>query len=438
MLAYNVRLAWKSIRRHPVLSSLIVLGIALGVSVATTFITIYHVLARDPLPGKSGVLHYVRLDSWGGMSSSTAEGPPRKITYRDMAALLKSDLPARQTGIAQAELVVRPEGKGATVRPFREPVRLTHADFFPMFNAPFLYGSGWERLADRKPEAVAVIGADLNDRLFGGANSVGKTLRLEDRDFRIVGVLDRWRTPVRFYDLVDQPIGEDPEQIFLPFEWLGPMEMQSSGSQQTWDDEPDGTYLERLHNSERLWLGFWVELPDAARVEAYRSFVASYIAEQHRLGRFPRSQDFRVTPMVAFMEELAVVPPQAKSLALISILFLAVAAVNLIGLFLGKFLARASVVGVRRALGASRRAIFLQHLVECEVVALLGGLAGLGVALGTLALINGNVDNLPHFRLDATMAMAAVLLSLAAGAIAGIYPAWRICAIPPARHLKNQ
>ncbi|HSN85650.1 MAG TPA: ABC transporter permease, partial [Thermoanaerobaculia bacterium] len=290
---------------------------------------------------------------------------------------------------------------------------------------------------DKKPEAVAVIGSELNDRLFGGEDSVGKTIRLEDRDFRIVGVIDHWQPPVRYYDLVDSPLG-DTEQIFVPFDWLGPMEMQSSGSQQSWDNEPQGTYLERLQSSERLWLGYWVELPDAERVEAYRSFLASYVTDQHKLGRFPRSQDFRVTPMVGFMEELEVVPPQAKSLALISILFLAVAAVNLIGLFLGKFLARASIVGIRRALGASRRAIFLQHLVECEVVALLGGGAGLAVAFGTLALINGNVDNLPHFRLDAAMAAAAVLLSLVAGAVAGVYPAWRICAIPPARHLKNQ
>lgn len=437
MLAYNIRLAWKSIRRHPVLSSLIVLGIALGVSVATTFITIYHVLAKDPLPGKSDKIHYVRLDTWEGMSAATPEGPPRKTTYRDMAALSKSGIPARQAVVATTELVVRPEGKGDAARPFREEVRITHADFFPMFDVPFRYGSGWDRAADKKPEAVAVIGAELNDRLFGGENSVGRTIRLEDRDFRIVGVIDRWQPPVRYYDLVDQPLG-DTEQIFVPFEWVGPMEMQSSGSQQSWSNEPQGTYLERLHNSERLWLGYWVELPDAARAEAYRSHVASYVAEQHKLGRFQRSQDFRVTPMVDFMEELEVVPPQAKSLALISVLFLAVAAVNLIGLFLGKFLARAPVVGVRRALGASRRAIFLQHLVECEVVALLGGAAGLAMALGTLALINGNVDNLPHFRLDVAMAAAAVLLSLVAGAVAGVYPAWRICAIPPARHLKNQ
>ena len=149
-----------------------------------------------------------------------------------------------------------------------------------------------------------------------------------------------------------------------------------------------------------------------------------------------------MTPLLDLMTELRVVPPQTKALAAISLLFLVVAALNLIGLFLGKFLARASTVGVRRALGASRGTIFLQHLVECELMGLVGGLLGVLMALGGLAILNrvygDGPEGVAFFQLDLTMVLAAVVLSLAAGAIAGIYPAWRICAIPPARHLKNQ
>jgi putative ABC transport system permease protein len=308
-----------------------------------------------------------------------------------------------------------------------------------MFQVPFLHGSGWDRAADAKPEAVAVIGAALNDRLFGGENSVGRTVRFEEQDFRVVGVLDHWQPAVRSYDMVDSPLGNSPEEIYLPFEWIGPLELVNSGSSMTWQDEDeDATFVERLQASERLWVQYWVELPDAARQEAYRSFLTSYVAEQHRLGRFQVSQESRLTPLVALMEEKEVVPPQAKALALISVLFLTIAAVNLIGLFLGKFLARAPIVGVRRALGASRRAIFVQHLIECELVALVGGLLGLALSFTALRLINRVDDDLAMFHLDGTMVAAALLLALAAGAIAGLYPAWRICAIPPARHLRNQ
>lgn len=439
MLLYNVRLAWKSVRRHPVLSSLIVLGIALGVGVATTFITVYHVLARDPLPGRSGKLYYVRMNTWGG--APLQEGVPFKVTYRDAKALRRSDIPTRQTSTAEVVLVVRPEGKSGAARPFREPARLATADFFEMFGVPFQYGSAWDRNADQKPEAVVVIGAALNDRLFGGENSVGRTVRLENRDFRVAGVLGAWQPAVRPYSLYDNPIGAQPEEIYLPFEWTGPMELQNSDSTMNWASEPpagEGTFIERLNTSEQIWVQHWAELPDEARRERFQGFLAAYAAEQHRLGRFPLNQEVRLTSMVDLMEELHVVPPQVKILALISLLFLAVASVNLIGLFLGKFLARAPVVGVRRALGASRRAIFLQHLVECELIALVGGVIGVVLALATLAFINHALDDYADFRLDGVMVSGAVLLSLAAGAIAGLYPAWRICAIPPARHLKNQ
>jgi putative ABC transport system permease protein len=142
------------------------------------------------------------------------------------------------------------------------------------------------------------------------------------------------------------------------------------------------------------------------------------------------------------MEEWEVVPRQAKALAAISILFLVIAALNLIGLFLGKFLARSSVVGVRRALGASRGAIFAQHLVECELVALAGGLLGTLLSIGILALVNrmyqpADVEE-SFFQMDPQMMLAAIAFALLAGAIAGVYPSWRICAIAPARHLKNQ
>ncbi len=442
MLLYNVRLAWKSLRRHPVLSVLIVAGIALGVGIATTCITVYHVLAKDPIPQRSGVLYNVRMDSWDPTAPHPdPTGIPPQITYRDMREIMKSRIPARQTATYQAALALYPPDRN--IRPSRELVRMAFSDFFPMFDVPFRYGSGWDRAADAKPEAVVVIGSALNDRLFGGANSVGRTLRLADREFRIVGVLAPWRPRVRFYDLTGFALAE-PEPVFMPFNWVEPMEIRSNGNYDGWKAvEGNPTFLERLHASESVFLQMWVELHGEAQVRAYHGFLDAYAREQKRFGRFQRPLDNRVTPLRQIMVDLRVVPPQIKALATISILFLTVAALNLIGLFLGKFLARAPVVGIRRALGASRASIFLEHLVECELVGLIGGGIGLLLSLGVLAYFNRlivgrllRVDN--FFQLDAAMIGAAVLLSLIAGAVAGIYPAWRICSIPPARHLKNQ
>lgn len=443
MLLYNARLAWKSVRRNPMLSFLIVLGIALGVGVSTTFITAYHVLARDPVPGKSDSLYFVRANSWGVEDNPFRDAPPPQLAYRDVKELLKSRIPVRSAASFAARMTVFP-AKGEE-RPFRETVRLTTSDFFAMFAAPFQYGGAWDHAADAKPEPVAVIDHALNDRLFGGQNSVGRTVRLENQEFRIVGVLGPWRPRVKAYDLISDPLAA-PESVFVPMEWVAPMQVSPAGAVFNWRTPQPGEeklpFADQLVLGESLFLQLWVELPDAARVARYRSFLNAYVSEQKRLGRFPLPANNRVTALLDLMEELRVVPPQTKALAAISLLFLVVAALNLIGLFLGKFLARASTVGVRRALGASRGTIFLQHLVECELMGLAGGVLGVLLSLAGLAVLNrvygDGPEGVAFFQLDLPMIAAAVLLSLVAGAIAGVYPAWRICAIPPANHLKTQ
>jgi putative ABC transport system permease protein len=442
MLLYNARLAWKSIRRNPMLSFLIVLGIALGVGVSTTFVTAYHVLARDPVPGKSDSLYYVRMNSWGVADDPFLRTPPPLITYRDALELLKSRIPARSTATFQSRANFFPEG-GA--RPFGKDLRLTTADFFPMFAVPFRYGGPWSHEADTRPESVAVISSALNDKLFGGANSVGRTIRLENHPVRVVGVLGPWRPRVRAFSLVNGAL-DAPEEIFLPLALAGPMELQPHELSMNWRTPLPGEdklpYASQLMLNEVIFVGFWAELPRARQVSDFKHFVDAYVSEQKKLGRFPHPANNQVTSMLDLMEEMKVVPPQTKALAAISLLFLVVAALNLIGLFLGKFLARASTVGVRRALGASRATIFVQHLVECELMGLAGGLLGVLLSLAGLAVLNRVYGDGPggvaFFRLDLPMVLAAVGLALVAGAIAGVYPAWRICAIPPARHLKTQ
>jgi putative ABC transport system permease protein len=380
------------------------------------------------------------MDSWDPAAPHPDKsGIPPLITYRDMREIMKSRIPVRQTASYQASLAVYPPDPD--IRPSREAVRMAFSDFFPMFDVPFRFGSGWDRAADVKPEAVVVISSALNDRLFGGANSVGKTLRIEDREFRVAGVLAPWRPRVRFYDLSGFSLAE-PEAVFLPFGWVEPMEIRPVGRFDGWKAlEGNPTFVERAYASESVFLQMWVELHDAAQVRAYHDFLDAYAREQTKFGRFQRPLDNRVTPLRELMAEYEVTPPQSKAIATISILFLSVAALNLIGLFLGKFLARAPVVGIRRALGASRASIFFEHLIECELVGLIGGGLGLLVSLGVLAFFNRVLGRMVQmegfFQLDAAMILAAVLLSLVAGAIAGIYPSWRICSIPPARHLKN-
>jgi putative ABC transport system permease protein len=119
--------------------------------------------------------------------------------------------------------------------------------------------------------------------------------------------------------------------------------------------------------------------------------------------------------------------------------FLLVCLLNTVGLLLAKFMRRASEIGVRRALGASRRAIFTQCLVEAGTVGLAGGLLGLALAqLGLWAIRQQPTGFADILHLDATMLLATFALAILASVLAGMLPAWHACRVAPAIQLKSQ
>src|SRR5205085_10993640 len=110
------------------------------------------------------------------------------------------------------------------------------------------------------------------------------------------------------------------------------------------------------------------------------------------------------TAWLAFNE---VVPDDARLQMWIALGFLLVCLINTVGLLLTKFLRRSSEIGVRRALGASKRSIFVQLLVEAGIIGLVGGLAGLGLAwLGLWAVRHQPTDYAELARLDLPMLAA--------------------------------
>ena len=436
MLAYQLRLAWKSLKRTPILSLLMVGGIALGIAVAMTFVTVYYVSSGDPIPHKSDRLYYVQVDSWDPerpFDEDDPDEPPTQVTYLDMVRLMESDIPTRQTGSYLGRVIVHPPDSEG--RPFREFARVCFSGFFPMFDVPFQFGAGWGPGADRGPEPVVVLGHATNQRVFGGENSVGRTLRIDNRDLRVVGVLEPWRPVPKYYDTHNDWSGES-EEVFLPFALATEMRVSRAGNTASWDSRGD-TYEEFLQ-SESVWIQMWVQLDTVEQQERYRAFLDAYVVEQQKLGRLQRPVNNRLRDVMAWLEFVKVVPDEARALLVIALLFLLVCSVNLIGILLGKFLARAPEIGVRRALGASRRWVFVQHLIECELIGVAGGLLGLILALGGLELVDRAFDSQLNFRLDLNMLLLALALALVSAMVAGAYPAWRVCRIHPGAYLKAQ
>jgi putative ABC transport system permease protein len=444
MFAYYARLAVKSFGRNPGLSALMVLAIALGIAVCIMTLTVYHTMSGNPIWWKNERLYAVTMDNWDPKQTYNFDGtpgPPPQLTYRDATHLFQTDIPERKVIMYEVDGVI--SGTGAPAA--RLETRLTTADFFAMFDVPFLYGAGWNATADSPPQPVIVLSRTENEKLFGGVNSVGRTLRWNDHEFRVVGVLDEWLPRPRFYD-VNGGNFQMPEDAYIPFAWGRELELLSSGNTDSWRPEKIDTIAEFL-NSDAIWIQMWVELPDAASRQRMQAFMDGYWAEQRKAGRFERPRDNRLTNVGQWLRDRKVVDNDNRVLVGLAFAFLAVCLINTVGLLLAKFLNGAALTGVRRALGASRRHIFLQHLVEVGALALVGALLGFGLAALGLAAVHhmyaaahlgqrGGYQEITH--MDSVGVWWAIALAVGATLAAGLYPAWRIGRLPPAQYLKSQ
>lgn len=434
MFTYYFKLALRSFRRNRVLTALMVLAIALGISACMTTLTVFKVLSGDPIPQKSDRLFTVQLDPEPAAYYTPGAEPIDQLTRFDAEELLRQERGARQAMMVGGGVIIEPEG--STLKPFTDSARYTSADFFPMFEVPFRHGRSWTADDDAARARVAVIGRALNDRLFDGGDSTGQVLRINGTPLRIVGVLDDWAPNPKFYDLYTGAYGSE-EQVFVPFATAMELELGTSGTTNCFGRQAVSDH--RVLNSPCVWIQYWVELEDAAQAKDYKAYLDNYSAEQKAAGRFEREPNTRMRNVMEWLDHRNVVPGDVRLQLWLALGFLLVCLLNTVGLLLAKFLRRGGEIGVRRALGAPRRSIFAQCLVEAGSVGLAGGLLGLGLTmLGLWAIRQRPVDYASLAQLDAPMLALTFALALMASLLAGLLPAWRAMQITPAVQLKSQ
>jgi len=430
MFAYYIDLAVRSLKRNKALTALMVLAIALGIGASMTTLTVLHALSGDPLPGRSGQLYYPQIDPRDMNGYQPGGEPPGQVSWIDGTNLLRAKRARRQALMTGGQVPVQPTQ--ANLDPFYVDARYTTADFFPMFDTPFEYGRAWTAAEDEATARVAVISSSLNAKLFGGKNSIGKTLRADDVDLRIIGVLGDWRPNPHFYDLYLGQYGEN-EDVFVPLSTSQDLKYAHSGSVDCWSSGGQ----ENMKTAPCTWLQLWVQLDTPAEFESYQSFLIHYSQEQKGLGRFQRPPNVRLRDVMQWLDYSHVVPADVRLQTWLALGFLLVCLVNTVGLMLAKFLRRSGEISVRRALGAARRAVFEQLLVEAGIVGLAGGIGGLLLAQVGLWLVRQQpADYAKLAHLDPMMLGVTFVLAIGASLLAGLLPAWRACRIAPALQLK--
>ncbi|MDY0745060.1 ABC transporter permease [Paucibacter sp. R3-3] len=437
MLAYYLELGFRSLKSARALTVLVLLSIAMGVAACMTTLTVFHVLSGDPIPSKSKRLFNVQLDAQKMRDYVPNGEPDLQLTRFDAETLLRDKRGVRQVFMHGANSSIDPAASGKPdVQPFFASSRFTSADFFPVFEVPFLYGGGWTATEDDARARVAVISRELNERLFDGADSRGKTVRVRDKDFTIVGVLNDWRPAPHYFDMTLGTYAK-PAQVYLPVETALELKFGHSGNMDCWDDTPGGDVM--AVTAPCSWAQYWVELDTPQQAAAYLDYLNQYSAAQKQAGRFERPPNARLRPVMEWLLVRKAVPSDIELQVWLAFGFLAVCLTNAVGLLLAKCLRRSGEIGVRRALGASRSAIFCQFLVEAGSLGLAGGALGLLLTLAGLWAVRQNGSSYAALaQLDWAMFSTTFALAVGASLIAGLLPAWRACQITPALQLKVQ
>ncbi|HET8553561.1 MAG TPA: ABC transporter permease [Rhodanobacteraceae bacterium] len=434
MFGYYLELAWRSLRRHWIMTSLMVLAIGLGIGASMTMLTVLHVMSGDPLPGRSAHLYRPYLDplplSYKVDPATIGHGSNAALTWPDAKALLDAHKGVRQAAMARGYLVTHPTRPG--VHSESVAGSFTTRDFFTLFGVPFVAGGPWSKQADADQAPVVVLTRKFARKLFGSEQAVGKVVHLDKHDFQVVGVVEDWQPEPLFYAI--SASFEDADKFFMPLSTAIHMDFRGNWMS-SWGDEGKSS----LTSPTSSWLNFWVRLDTPQQVAAYRRFLVNYSAQQKALGRYQRPPDeARLYGLMQWLQRQGMIPDDVLLQAWLALGFLFVCMVNVVALLLAKFLRRSGAISVRRALGARRRDIFTQFGVESALIGLAGGLLGIGIAeLGLWSVRQRPDDYAQLAQMDGGMLAATVALAIAVSILAGLLPAWRACRIAPALQLKT-
>ncbi|MGH8183830.1 MAG: ABC transporter permease [Rhodanobacteraceae bacterium] len=437
MFAYYIDLALRSLKRNKALTALMILTIGFGVAASMTTWSVFRAVSGDPIPWKSSKLFVPQIDPWGPQAqagnTNPDKGPPDQLTYDDAMALMRDHRANLQSAMYMITPSVVPADPGK--HPMATIGHAVFSEFFPMLDVPFKYGSGWSRADDEHRAQVVVISSKLNREIFGGTDSVGKNLNVDGRDYRVVGVTDNWNPQPKFYDVVDTGgFFEQDEGVLMPFNTAVAAGINNDGNTNCFQS-PKETGFVGLQHSSCIWTEYMVQLDDAAAVQQYKIYLDGFAREHHP----DWAPNVRLRGLMAWLDHEHVVPPDTRISLYVALGLLLVCLVNTAGLLLAKFMRRSSEIGVRRALGASRREIYTQFMIEAGMVGLTGGLLGLvltwfGIASVGLVMPR-DIAALAH--LDMSLLFTTLVVAVVATMLAGLYPTLRAAAVQPAWQLKS-
>ncbi|MDT7718912.1 MAG: putative transport system permease protein [Pseudonocardiales bacterium] len=399
-----LRIALRGLRANRLRSVLTMLGIIIGVAAVILLVAIGNGVQTSVNSTLQPLANLITIVPSTGNIPGGA--PPKDLVDGDVTALER-----QATDVAAVIPATTGQALAATASTkFRLGVVGSTERWLEVNNRNLQVGSFFDGAQVRSAARVVVLGPTVANALFGDAGTaLGQTVRINHQGFRVIGV------------------------------------MQSSG------EPADSGAVLPLNTVRRYIFGggdklnqITVQATQASAVPAAVNEVVSILADRHRI-KDPSNRDFEVqslrSRLDSFNQILQVLTLFTACVAGISLL---VGSIGVLNIMLVSVTERTREIGIRKAIGATRRAILQQFLIESVVLAGIGGVIGIVVGVG-LSVLAGTITPAlgPTFGgFVPTVTLPSVVLSfgvsLAIGVIAGGYPANRAARLRPIEALRYQ
>jgi putative ABC transport system permease protein len=420
-------------RREGWMVALVVVAIGFGIGTTVAMVAVVRALSADPVPHISAQLHVPYFDaSKPGFAVATQTRPGDAFTYVDVRRLLASGRARQQAATAAGRMLIRPDAPG--LRPFHANGRLVTPQFFAMLEVPFGAGAPWTADEDAQAAAVVVLNGGLARKLFGDDAPVGESVRMGDRDFRVVGVLDDWHPRPLFYAGIRGDAAFVAEDAwFVPLSTALRMDTGFAGGMSCWGEDT------RRIGDGCAWLQYWVRLPTRDDARRYRAFLDADWNDQRARGRHVPPGSPQLLDFTERMRRLQLVSSDIALQTWLAFGLLGVCIANASALMLATTLRRTREICIRRAIGASVPDIWRQLCTEAIGIGLACSVVGALVAwLAIRSLRHRSAGWVDLVQFDGALISGLIVASLASALLATAAPLLRATRVAPALQLRMQ
>ncbi len=408
----TLAIATKALAKNKMRAALTVLGVVIGIAAVTTMVSIGQsasALVQGELEnfGTNVMIIFPGESKKGGVRS----GRVNTLTSDDSVAI--SD---ECDSINAASPIVGTGGQVVFGNLNISPNEMfgVGPDYLKVRNWPVEYGSFFDQSQIDKADKVCVIGHTLVNKLFQTTDPLDQTVRINNKPFRVVGVLEKKGANM---------MGEDQDSVIL---------MPFTSVRRTLN----GSSFDDVHV-------IFASANSGSNIETAKAEVTQLLLDRHNIEQ-EKDADFDIKTTNEIADMLSMITgTMTMMLASIAGISLLVGGVGIMNIMLVSVTERTREIGIRMAVGARSRDILMQFLVESILLSCVGGLIGfalgIGASVGITTLINSFSTGTDWpVIVSIPAAIVAFLFAAAVGAFFGFYPARRASKLDPIDALRYE